>query len=93
MPFFSPGTALESERSRRIYAVYELIYTAIDVAAALLFITGSLLFFQDETQTAGTWCFLVGSFCFAAKPFLRIAREVSYWRTGDYEDLARRADG
>ncbi|MCY1664196.1 YrhK family protein [Rhizobium sp. SL86] len=93
MALFYPGRALDNERTRRIYAVYELVYTAIDVAAAVLFIAGSLLFFREETQTAGTWCFLFGSFCFAAKPLLRIAREVSYWRSGDFEDLARRADG
>jgi hypothetical protein len=93
MSVFSPENVMKTERSRRLYALYELVYTAVDVLAALMFIAGSVLFFSEETQTAGTWCFLAGSLFFAAKPALRIAREIHYWRWGEMGKLARRAEG
>jgi hypothetical protein len=93
MAIFLPDNALKTERSRRLYAVYELVYTGVDLSAAAAFIIGSVLFFSDETQAAGTWCFVVGSLFFAAKPALRIAREIHYWRWGEMDKLARRAEG
>lgn len=61
--------------SRR-YALYEVIYTLIDFAAAILFVIGSIMFFFDDWQTPGTWMFLIGSLFFAAKPTLRVVREL-----------------
>ncbi|SOE17325.1 YrhK-like protein [Hoeflea halophila] len=74
----------------RYYAWFELAYTTVDVSAALLFVVGSVMFFSEAWQTAGTWCFLVGSVCFALKPTLRIIRELRYVEKDDYEDLAKR---
>lgn len=48
------------------------------------------MFFSEHWQTAGTWCFLIGSICFALKPTLRIFRELRYVEEDDYEDLAKR---
>ncbi|MFD1746570.1 YrhK family protein [Rhizobium helianthi] len=93
MGIFTPGNPLKNERTRHLYALYELIYTAVDLAAAVLFVIGSFLFFSEETKTAGTWCFVVGSIFFAAKPLLRIARELHYWRLGNLDKLAKRAEG
>ena len=95
MPLFKPSTRRRYIADTRAYALFELAYTAVDVAAAGLFIIGSLLFFSQALQTAGTWCFLVGSICFALKPTLRIIREVRYYEDDDLEDLAdqfRRGD-
>jgi len=72
------------------YAWFELAYTTVDVCAALLFVVGSIMFFSTEWLTAGTWCFLIGSLCFALKPTLRIVRELRYVRNNDLEDLAKR---
>ena len=55
-----------------------------------LILIGSFLFFSAATQTAATWLFVVGSFCFAVKPTLRLAREIKLYRIGDNEDLAER---
>lgn len=74
----------------RYYAWFELAYTLVDVTAALLFVIGSVMFFSEDWQTPGTWCFLVGSICFAFKPILRIIRELRYVEDDDYEDLAER---
>ncbi|MDF1607123.1 YrhK family protein [Hoeflea sp. YIM 152468] len=74
----------------RYYAWFELAYTAVDVCAAGLFVIGSVMFFFEEWQKVGTWCFLIGSICFALKPVLRIIRELRYLEKDDYEDLAKR---
>ncbi|WP_172326833.1 YrhK family protein [Mangrovicoccus sp. HB161399] len=77
---------------RRLYAAFEIAYTAVDFTAALLFILGSVCFFYDSLMTAGTWMFLVGSFCFALKPTIRLWRELRLARMGDTERLAERAE-
>lgn len=92
MRLFDPNARTVSSRNARIYAGYEVAYTTVDFAAALLFVVGSLLFFGERTQALGTWLFLVGSVCFALKPTIRLARELRYWRSGDVETLARRGE-
>ena len=93
MHLFSSGRAEETPAQERLYAAYELAYTIVDFSAALLFVVGSVMFFSEAWQVAGTWCFLAGSICFAAKPTLRLVREVHYLRAGKTRTLARRADG
>ncbi len=90
MYFHNPDLRGQSERHKRIYALYELAYTLIDASAALLFIVGSIMFFSSAWVYTGTWCFLVGSAFFATKPTLRVVREFHLLRLGDYEDLAER---
>ncbi|RPE66224.1 YrhK-like protein [Pacificibacter maritimus] len=68
--------------SRRVYALYELAHTLVDLGAALCFIVGSFFFFSDELQYAGTWLFVIGSFLFAVKPTLRFVRELKLLRLG-----------
>ncbi|WP_417310110.1 YrhK family protein [Devosia sp.] len=92
MALFRPDTATKSQRNKRIYALYELGHTLVDFAAALFFIIGSVMFFFDAWQTAGTWCFLIGSICFALKPTLRVLREIHYLAIGDTEDVAEKAE-
>ena len=75
---------------RRLFALFEIIYTIIDFAAATLFIIGSFMFLSPAWGTIGTYCFIVGSFFFAAKPSLRLARELKLAAMGDAEDLAQR---
>ncbi|MGR3802090.1 YrhK family protein [Marinibacterium profundimaris] len=75
---------------RRIYAWFEIAYTIIDFAAATLFVIGSFMFLSEEWTMTGTWCFIVGSFFFAAKPTLRLVRELKLAAMGDEEDLAER---
>ncbi|WP_163848575.1 YrhK family protein [Pseudooceanicola aestuarii] len=90
MKFFRHENRENSHRSRRIYALFEIAYTMVDFAAAATFIVGSVLFFFQDLQTAGTWFFLVGSILFAVKPTLRMARELKLASMGDTEDLAER---
>ncbi|WP_417837048.1 YrhK family protein [Thalassospira tepidiphila] len=65
-----------SARHRQIYSAYEIAYSTIDLLAAILFIVGSVLFLNDDTVTAGTWLFIIGSVFFAARPAVRLAREL-----------------
>ncbi len=74
----------------RRYAIYEIAYTLIDFTAALLFVVGSVMFFYESWQTTGTWLFLIGSLCFAAKPTIRLVRDIHLAAMGDTEDLAKK---
>ena len=92
MALFNPDAKRQSPQHARIYAAYELVYTGVDFAASVLFLVGSILFFWEATTHFATWLFVVGSICFAAKPTVRLLREVAYWRAGKLETLARRAE-
>jgi len=80
----------KTARHENIYAMYEIVYTIVDFAAAVLFIIGSIMFFYEDWMTTGTWLFLVGSFFFAMKPALRLIRELKLASIGDTEELAKR---
>ncbi|MGR3363479.1 MAG: YrhK family protein [Maritimibacter harenae] len=90
MPLFRHENRQRSERSKRIYALFEIVYTCVDFLAAAAFLVGSFLFFSEDTQTAATWLFVVGSACFALKPTLRLVREIKLYSIGDEDDLAKR---
>ncbi len=87
---FRHETRERSAASRELYARYELLRTGIDFAAAACFVVGSVMFFSDAWMTTGTWLFLIGSICFAAKPSVKIIREIHLYRIGDTKDLAGR---
>lgn len=72
---FSPNLFNASSEHRRVYGLYERLYTMVDFAAASMFVVGSALFFFPESQTAATWLFLIGSVFFAARPSVRLMRE------------------
>lgn len=86
---FTQNHRADPAKTRR-YALYEIAYTAVDFAAAILFVIGSIKFFSEDWQTTGTWMFLIGSLCFAAKPTIRLVRDIHLTAMGDREDLAER---
>ena len=55
---------------------YELFRTVVEFLAALTFIIGSVLFFYDSLQYAGTWLFVIGSILCAVRPSIRLALEL-----------------
>jgi uncharacterized membrane protein len=79
-----------SPRTQRIYALFEIVYTIVDFAAAVFFVIGSVMFLSEDWQQTGTWLFIFGSLMFAAKPGLRLMREIKLASLGDTEDLADR---
>lgn len=88
---FDPRNREISEHQARRYAMFEALHTTVDFLAAFLFVIGSVLFFFPELQTAGTIGFLVGSLFFAAKPSIRLSREVWLARSGYVGNLAQKA--
>jgi hypothetical protein len=91
MRLFDPRDRETTVREARFYAIFELLHTAVDFLAAGLFVVGSILFFSDSTKTAGTWCFLVGSICFALKPTIRLTREIRLASLRHVDRLAEQA--
>lgn len=79
-----------SAETRRVYAIFELLHTLADFAAAFLFLIGSILFLWTETESVAVWMFIVGSVFFCLKPTLKLIREVKLASIGDTEDLASR---
>ncbi len=61
---------------------YETLSIANDVLIALWFLVGSILFFWESTMTAATWCFVLGSVEFLARPAIRLARRIHIQRSG-----------
>ncbi|UWR71064.1 YrhK family protein [Phaeobacter inhibens] len=90
MPLFQPDNRNRSDQHKKIYAYCEIAYTIVDVSAAVLFVVGSVLFFQEATTDVGTWLFLIGSILFGLRPTIKLYREYTYLRMGDYEDIMRK---
>lgn len=80
----------QSPEQRRFVALTEIAYTVVDFGAAFCFVIGSIFFFYESLMIPGTWLFLVGSLLFAAKPSIRLWRELKLLEMGDYKDLAQR---
>ncbi len=87
MQLFDPENNAKNERNKKIYTVCELVYTLVDFCAAAMFVIGSILFFNDDSAVTATWCFLIGSIFFGLKPSIRLIRELSYLRAGEYERM------
>lgn len=62
----------------RRYALFEIVHTNVSLLAALLFIIGGVSFSLETAKRARTFCFLIGSDCFAAEPPIRRLRDL--WR-------------
>ena len=90
MPLFHPDNRNRSDQHRKIYAYCEIAYTIVEGSAAVLFVVGSVLFFQEATTYVGTWLFLIGSILFGLRPTIKLYREYTYLRMGDYEDIMRK---
>lgn len=59
---------------------YEILSILNDIAVALWFVAGSVLFFSDETAYAGTWLFLIGSVQLLVRPVIRLSRRMHLQR-------------
>ncbi|MUK03069.1 hypothetical protein GM708_14745 [Vibrio cholerae] len=55
---------------------YETLSIINDVMIAVWFIIGSILFFNEDTATAGTWLFLIGSVELLIRPAIRLTRNI-----------------
>lgn len=66
----------QTEEHGKVYGRYQTIYDTVDLLAAVAFVVGSVLFFSEKTQMAGTWLFLIGSVFFAVRPMIHVARDI-----------------
>ncbi|MBK1635542.1 YrhK family protein [Rhodovulum adriaticum] len=89
-PLFQHRNRERNADTRRVYALYEIAHTAVDFAAALCFLVGSVLFFWNSLETPAIWLFVIGSAFFFLKPAIRLAREIQLWRMGRLDRLAER---
>ncbi|QIE40834.1 YrhK family protein [Meridianimarinicoccus aquatilis] len=90
MKLFRHHTRELNANTRRVYAAFEIAHTAVDFAAALSFLVGSILFFWAEWETEAIWLFVIGSVFFMMKPTLRLIREIQLYRMGNVDKLADR---
>ncbi|UTF61765.1 YrhK family protein [Gilvimarinus sp. DA14] len=74
--FCDARLAEQSDRHRQISARYDLWYSLNDLAAGVLFVIGSVLFFSESTQTSATWLFLIGSLLFTVRPAIRVVQDI-----------------
>lgn len=93
MQIFHPDNRNASEEHARLWAAYEIAYTAVDFSAAAMFVVGSVFFFWSSTTFAGTWLFLIGSVFFGLKPSIRLLREIRMVSLGKDQKVAARLDG
>ena len=87
---FERTSGYDTAEKRRLFAIFEIVYTLIDFMAAAFFVVGSIFFFYKDLTYSGTWLFLIGSLLFAAKPTIRLVRELKMAAMGDKTDLAQR---
>lgn len=89
MELFNPDNHTKTEAHKRLYALCEVAYTAVDFSAAVLFVVGSILFFSESTTYLATWLFVAGSVLFGLRPSIKLYREIGYLRLRDYDDIVR----
>jgi hypothetical protein len=87
MRLFNPDNHTLTKRHKELYALFTIAYTIVDFIAALMFVIGSILFFNEDTTYVGTWLFLIGSVFFGLRPTITLMREIAYLRASDYDDL------
>ncbi|MBV7377436.1 YrhK family protein [Maritimibacter dapengensis] len=92
MGLFRHSNRQRTERSKTIYARFQLAYTAVDFAASLAFVAGSVMYMLNVSETTVIWTYLVGSVLFATKPTLRISREIKLYHMGHVDHLAQKAE-
>lgn len=77
----------DDTRTRKLYAMLELIYTCVDFSAAMCFVVGSVLFLFKNQREPATWLFIFGSVLFALKPTIRTFREMKLIAMGKDKTL------
>ncbi|WP_338418274.1 YrhK family protein, partial [Mammaliicoccus sciuri] len=60
----------------KFVTLYQFLYQINDIILAMIFITGSILFFNESTTFAGTVLFVIGSFQMLIRPLIAISRDI-----------------
>lgn len=77
---FDPRRATATPRHAEITARYQSVYTAVDFAAAVAFVVGSVFFFYSDLGRAADWLFLAGSILFAVRPTVAVVQQLHLGR-------------
>jgi len=77
---FDPRRATATPRHAELTARYQSVYTAVDFAAAVAFVVGSVFFFYSDLGRAADWLFLAGSILFAVRPTVAVAQQLHLGR-------------
>lgn len=64
------------QASDRITAIYKALYQFIDVVLGLVFLIGSILFFNSSTVTNGTILFVIGSIQMTIRPLIAFVHDL-----------------
>ncbi|MEF3329444.1 YrhK family protein [Oceanobacillus sp. M60] len=59
----------------KVTSIYKLLYQLNDLILGLVFLTGSFLFFSDNTMFAGTVLFVIGSIQMLVRPIISIIHD------------------
>lgn len=62
---------------------YEFFYNLNEILIGILFVIGSIFFFWTATKVAGTWLFVIGSFEFLIRPFIKIGQKIHLQKIND----------
>ncbi len=89
---FHPDNRRINKDTMEYYARIEIYMTCIHFVAGITFVVGSFMFLSEELTTLGTYFFIVGSFCFALAPSIRLWHEVRLVKKGEIGRLAERLD-
>ncbi|QQK81239.1 YrhK family protein [Salicibibacter cibi] len=76
---FKPAEELDlhlKHAQQRITAFYKFLYQINDLLLGLVFLTGSFLFFNDDTMFAGTVLFVIGSLQMLIRPIVSIVHDI-----------------
>ncbi|WP_019557222.1 YrhK family protein [Thiomicrorhabdus arctica] len=85
--FFDGSLHGVKANKRKVYAMFEILYTIVDFLAAMAFTIGSIMFLYESYAHAAKWYFIIGSLLFAFKPTIRVVREIRLASTGHEDDL------
>ncbi len=85
--FFDGSLHGVKANKRKVYAIYEVIYTMVDFLAAAAFTIGSVMFLYEDLVHTAKWCFIIGSLLFAFKPTIRVVREIKLASTGHEDEV------
>lgn len=66
-----------------------LALTVIELLGAVFFIVGSFFLLSEAAMLAGTWLFIIGSFCFALRAMVKFVRGYHLYENKDYENLVK----
>lgn len=72
---FADGLSSRSKKHGDVWRTYQIIYDVNDLCAGLLFVVGSLLFYDESAQQTATTLFLLGSVLFCVRPLIHVLRD------------------